>query len=46
VLAHELERLLVFSRRRIFHPEQPVWFERLSEARGFERREAMVHVVQ
>ena len=46
VLADQTEALLIFSRRRILHPEQTILLDALAKARGLDRRQAMVHVMQ
>jgi len=46
MLANQAERLLIFRGRRVFHPEQAVVFNRFTQARRFNRRQAMVDVVQ
>ena len=46
VLADQAEARLVFSRRRIFHPEHAEFFDALTETRCFNRRQAVVHVMQ
>jgi hypothetical protein len=46
VLANQAEAGLVFRRRWIFHPEHAEFFDALAEARRFDWRQAVVHVVQ
>ncbi len=46
VLANEAEAGLVFRRRWIFHPEHAEFFDALAEARRFDWRQAVVHVMQ
>ena len=46
VLADGAERRLVLRRHRILQPEQPRRLEALAEPRRFDRRQAMVHVVE
>ena len=46
VLADELEALLQLRRAGIFHPEEVIGLERLAEARGLDRREPVMDVVQ
>ena len=46
MLADQAEALLVLCRGRIFHPEHAVLLDALAEARGFNGRQTVVHVVQ
>lgn len=46
MLADQAEALLVFRRRWVFHPEHAERFDTLAEARRFDGRQAVVHVVQ
>ena len=46
MLPDQPECVLVFRRCRVFHPEQPIRLQTSSEARGFDRRQAMMDVVQ
>ena len=46
VLADGAERRLVLRRDRILEPEQAVRLEALAQPRGFDRRQAVVHVVE
>src|SRR5688572_2606054 len=46
VLADQAKGVLVFGGRRILHPEQAKRLQGLAQARGLDRREPMVHVVQ
>lgn len=46
VLANDVECALVFCRGGVFQPEQPVWLQITAQARGFDRRESMMGVVQ
>src|SRR5712691_9409401 len=46
VLTDGAEGRLVLCRNGIFHPEQPVRLEALAEARGFNRRQPVMDVVQ
>ena len=46
VLADEAEALLQLRGHRVLQPEQVVGLEVLAEARGLDRRQAVVHVVE
>ena len=46
VLTDQAEGFLVFCRGRVFQPEQAVFFNRLAQPRGFNGRQAVVHIVQ
>ncbi|MNJ67154.1 hypothetical protein D3C77_632980 [compost metagenome] len=46
VLPDQAEGVLVLGRRGVFHPEQVVGFQRFAQATGFDRRQAVMHVVQ
>ena len=46
VLADGAEGRLIFSRNGVFEPEQSPRLETLAKTRRFDRRQAVVHVVQ
>ncbi len=46
MLTDQLERLLILGRRGVFHPEQLVGLQRPAHLRGFQRRQAVMRVVQ
>ncbi|MNC81579.1 hypothetical protein D3C75_1347500 [compost metagenome] len=46
VLANQAKALLVFGRRAVFQPEQVVRLHGLAQTPRFDRRQAMVHVVE
>jgi len=46
VLSNDPEALLVFGRRRILHPEQPVRLQRFAKTRRLDRGQPVVYVVQ
>ncbi len=46
MLADQAEAFLVFSRGRIFHPEQTVLLDAFAETGRFNWRQTVVHIVQ
>ena len=46
MLANQPEAGLVFRGRGVFHPEQAIRLDRFAETRGFDRRQAVVDVMQ
>lgn len=46
MLADEAEARLIFSRRRIFHPEQTIVFNTFAKAGSLNRRQSVMHIVQ
>ncbi len=46
MLADEAEARLIFSRRRVFHPEQTIVFNTFAKAGSLNRRQSVMHIVQ